>query len=145
MAKVKGNKAVLNNTEEKIVTKYDKKVQKKQEQERNNVTCVGEISNMGCTPEAIDLFIENKIMYAPGKAVNAGGVATSGLEMSQNAMHISWSAAEVDEKLHAIMHGIHTQCVKYGTDPDGYINYVKGANIAGFMKVAHAMMGQGII
>ena len=111
----------------------------------NKVTCVGEISNMGCTPEAIDLFIENKIMYAPGKAVNAGGVATSGLEMSQNAMHLSWSAAEVDEKLHAIMHGIHAQCVKYGTEPDGYINYVKGANIAGFMKVAHAMMGQGII
>ena len=111
----------------------------------NKVTCVGEISNMGCTPEAIDLFIENKIMYAPGKAVNAGGVATSGLEMSQNAMHLSWSAAEVDEKLHAIMHGIHAQCVKYGTESDGYINYVKGANIAGFMKVAHAMMGQGII
>ena len=76
---------------------------------------------------------------------NAGGVATSGLEMSQNAMHLSWSAAEVDEKLHAIMHGIHAQCVKYGTEPDGYINYVKGANIAGFMKVAHAMMGQGVI
>ena len=112
---------------------------------KNDVLCVGEISNMGCTPEAIDLFIEHKIMYAPGKAVNAGGVATSGLEMSQNAMHLSWSAAEVDEKLHAIMHGIHAQCVKYGTEPDGYINYVKGANIAGFMKVAHAMMGQGVI
>ena len=111
----------------------------------NNVLCVGEISNMGCTPEAIDHFIEHKTMYAPGKAVNAGGVATSGLEMSQNAMHLSWSAAEVDEKLHSIMHGIHAQCVKYGTEPDGYINYVKGANIAGFMKVAHAMMGQGII
>ena len=111
----------------------------------NKVMCVGEISNMGCTPEAIDLFIEHKVMYAPGKAVNAGGVATSGLEMSQNAMHLSWCAAEVDEKLHAIMHGIHAQCVKYGTEPDGYINYVKGANIAGFMKVAHAMMGQGII
>ena len=112
---------------------------------KNDVLCIGEISNMGCTPEAIDLFIEHKIMYAPGKAVNAGGVATSGLEMSQNAMHLSWSAAEVDEKLHAIMHGIHAQCVKYGTEPDGYINYVKGANIAGFMKVAHAMMGQGVI
>ena len=112
---------------------------------KNDVLCVGEISNMGCTPEAIDLFIEHKTMYAPGKAVNAGGVATSGLEMSQNAMHLSWSAAEVDEKLHAIMHGIHAQCVKYGTEPDGYINYVKGANIAGFMKVAHAMMGQGVI
>ena len=111
----------------------------------NQVTCVGEISNMGCTPEAIDLFIENKVMYAPGKAVNAGGVATSGLEMSQNAMHISWSAEEVDAKLHTIMHGIHEQCVKYGTEPDGYINYVKGANIAGFMKVANAMMAQGIV
>ena len=75
-------------------------------------------------------------MYAPGKAVNAGGVATSGLEMSQNAMHMSWSAQEVDDKLHQIMYGIHEQCVKYGTEPDGYINYVKGANIAGFMKVA---------
>lgn len=111
----------------------------------NSVLCVGEISNMGCTPEAIDAFIEHKLMYAPGKAVNAGGVATSGLEMSQNAMHLSWTAQEVDEKLHQIMHNIHEQCVKYGTEPDGYINYVKGANIAGFMKVAHAMMAQGIV
>ena len=111
----------------------------------NNVTCVGEISNMGCTPEAIDAFIEHKMLYAPGKAVNAGGVATSGLEMSQNAMHLSWRAEEVDEKLHGIMLGIHEQCVKYGTEADGYINYVKGANIAGFMKVAHAMMAQGIV
>ena len=111
----------------------------------NGVTCVGEISNMGCTPEAIDLFIENKMLYAPGKAVNAGGVATSGLEMSQNAMHISWSAQEVDQRLHHIMHGIHEQCVRYGRQPDGYINYVKGANIAGFMKVAKAMMAQGIV
>ena len=103
------------------------------------------ISNMGCTPEAIDAFIENKVMYAPGKAVNAGGVATSGLEMSQNAMHMSWSAEEVDDKLHQIMHNIHEQCVKYGTEADGYVNYVKGANIAGFMKVAHAMMAQGIV
>lgn len=112
---------------------------------KNGVTCVGEISNMGCTPEAIDAFIEHKVMYAPGKAVNAGGVATSGLEMSQNAMHLSWTAEEVDKKLHEIMFGIHQQCVKYGTQPDGYINYVKGANVAGFMKVAHAMMDQGII
>ena len=112
---------------------------------KNDVLCVGEISNMGCTPEAIDAFIANKVMYAPGKAVNAGGVATSGLEMSQNAMHISWTAQEVDDKLHQIMHNIHEQCVKYGTEPDGYINYVKGANIAGFMKVAHAMMAQGIV
>lgn len=112
---------------------------------QNNVLCVGEISNMGCTPEAIDTFIEHKVMYAPGKAVNAGGVATSGLEMSQNAMHMSWSAEEVDQKLHSIMRGIHEQCVKYGTEAGGYINYVKGANIAGFMKVAHAMIAQGVI
>ncbi len=111
----------------------------------NGVTCVGEISNMGCTPEAIDLFIEHKMLYAPGKAVNAGGVATSGLEMSQNAMHLSWSAQEVDEKLHHIMHGIHDQCLQYGKEADGYVNYVKGANIAGFMKVAKAMMAQGIV
>jgi glutamate dehydrogenase (NADP+) len=84
-------------------------------------------------------------MFAPGKAVNAGGVATSGLEMTQNAMHISWSPAEVDEKLHQIMSNIHEACVKYGTQEDGYINYVKGANIAGFMKVARAMLEQGII
>ena len=100
---------------------------------------------MPTTLEATQYLQENGILFAPGKAANAGGVATSGLEMSQNAMHLSWSAAEVDEKLHAIMHGIHAQCVKYGTEPDGYINYVKGANIAGFMKVAHAMMGQGVI
>ncbi len=111
----------------------------------NGALCVGEISNMGCTPEAIDLFVEAKMLYAPGKAVNAGGVATSGLEMTQNAMHLSWSAEEVDEKLHQIMHAIHEQCVRYGTEPDGYINYVKGANIAGFMKVAKAMMAQGIV
>jgi glutamate dehydrogenase (NADP+) len=111
----------------------------------NGVICVGEISNMGCTPEAIDAFIESRTMYAPGKAVNAGGVATSGLEMSQNAMHISWRAQEVDERLHEIMAGIHQQCVQYGIEPDGYINYVKGANIAGFMKVAKAMMAQGIV
>lgn len=111
----------------------------------NKVLCVGEISNMGCTPDAIDLFLQNKILYAPGKAVNAGGVATSGLEMSQNAMHLSWSAADVDKRLHEIMHGIHKQCCKYGAQPDGYINYVKGANVAGFMKVARAMMAQGIV
>lgn len=112
---------------------------------KNGVTVVGEVSNMGCTPEAIDTFIAAKVPYGPGKAVNAGGVATSGLEMSQNALHLSWSEEEVDQRLHAIMNDIHTQCVKYGTEPDGYINYMKGANIAGFMKVAHAMMAQGII
>ena len=111
----------------------------------NGCICVGEISNMGCTPEAIDAFIDNKMIFAPGKAVNAGGVATSGLEMSQNAMHLSWTAEEVDKQLHNIMHNIHEQCVKYGKQPDGYINYVKGANIAGFMKVAKAMMAQGIV
>ncbi len=110
----------------------------------NKVQLVAEVSNMGCTPEAIDAFIENRITYAPGKAVNAGGVATSGLEMSQNAMHLQWAAEEVDQRLHGIMNDIHHQCVKYGEEPDGYINYMKGANIAGFMKVANAMMEQGV-
>ena len=111
----------------------------------NHVLCVGEVSNMGCTPEAIDLFVEHKVLFAPGKAVNAGGVATSGLEMTQNAMHISWSADEVDTRLHQIMADIHAQCVKHGRQPDGYINYVKGANVAGFLKVAKAMLAQGIV
>jgi glutamate dehydrogenase (NADP+) len=111
----------------------------------NNVICVAEISNMGCTPEAIDLFIANKIMYGPGKAVNAGGVATSGLEMTQNAMHISWQVQEVDERLRQIMSNIHAQCVKYGLSENGYINYMKGANVAGFLKVAKAMLSQGVI
>ena len=111
----------------------------------NGVTCVGETSNMGCTPEAIDAFVGAKILFAPGKAVNAGGVATSGLEMSQNAGHISWTAEEVDARLHGIMSGIHAACVKYGKQEDGYVNYVKGANIAGFMKVAKAMLAQGIV
>ena len=106
---------------------------------------MAEVSNMGCTPEAIDTFINSRTTYAPGKAVNAGGVATSGLEMSQNAEHLQWSAEEVDARLHEIMRNIHTQCVEHGTEPDGFINYMKGANIAGFMKVAEAMMGQGII
>lgn len=112
---------------------------------QNGVLCVGEISNMGCTPEAIDLFLEHKILYGPGKAVNAGGVATSGLEMTQNAMHISWTSEEVDAKLHQIMSAIHEQCVRYGRQPDGYINYMKGANVAGFLKVAKAMLSQGIV
>ncbi len=111
----------------------------------NHVLCVGEVSNMGCTAEAIDIFTRNKLLFAPGKAVNAGGVATSGLEMTQNAMHISWSADEVDKRLQQIMTDIHTQCVKYGTTSDGYINYVKGANVAGFLKVARAMLSQGVI
>ncbi len=112
----------------------------------NNVMCVAEISNMGCTAEAVDFFLEKEVLFAPGKAVNAGGVATSGLEMTQNAMHIQWTAEEVDAKLLQIMNNIHQQCVIYGKQGnDGYINYVKGANIAGFMKVAKAMMAQGVV
>lgn len=112
---------------------------------KNGTWCCVEVSNMGCTPEAIAAFQNAGIMFAPGKAVNAGGVATSGLEMTQNAMHISWSAEEVDRKLHEIMANIHHACVQYGEQPDGYVNYVKGANVAGFMKVATAMLEQGII
>lgn len=107
--------------------------------------CVAEVSNMGCTAEAVNKFVETKTLFAPGKAVNAGGVATSGLEMTQNSMRLTWSEQEVDEKLHYIMHSIHEQCMKYGTEADGYIDYVKGANIAGFMKVANAMMAQGVV
>lgn len=110
----------------------------------NGVTIVAEVSNMGCTAEAAEYFVEKRVIFAPGKAVNCGGVSCSCLEMSQNAAHIYWSEAEVDERLHQIMKDIHTQCVEYGTEPDGYINYVKGANIAGFMKVAKAMVGQGV-
>ena len=107
--------------------------------------CVAEVSNMGCTAEAVEKFVNAHQLFAPGKAVNAGGVATSGLEMSQNIMRLHWSDAEVDEKLHFIMKSIHEQCCKYGTQTDGYIDYVKGANIAGFMKVAKAMLAQGIV
>ena len=111
----------------------------------NKTLCVAEVSNMGCTAEAVDKFLAAKQLFAPGKAVNAGGVATSGLEMTQNAIHLSWTEAEVDQRLHQIMSDIYDQCVKYGTEEGGYINYVKGANIAGFMKVANAMMAQGIV
>ncbi len=107
--------------------------------------CVAEVSNMGCTAEAAEKFIAAHQLFAPGKAVNAGGVATSGLEMTQNSMRLGWSEAEVDEKLHYIMSNIHEQCVKYGRQSDGYVDYVKGANVAGFMKVANAMMAQGIV
>ena len=110
----------------------------------NKPLCVAEVSNMGCTAEAVNKFIDAKQLFAPGKAVNAGGVATSGLEMTQNSERIAWTGAEVDEKLHRIMSNIHAQCVKYGQE-NGYINYVKGANVAGFMKVANAMMAQGIV
>ncbi|MDR1503403.1 MAG: NADP-specific glutamate dehydrogenase [Prevotella sp.] len=111
----------------------------------NGATCIAEVSNMGCTAEAVDFFIEKKILFAPGKAVNAGGVATSGLEMSQNAMHLQWTEEEVDQKLHQIMKNIHAQSLKYGKEDGGYINYVKGANVAGFMKVARAMIAQGVV
>lgn len=111
----------------------------------NGCWCCCEVSNMGCQPGAIHFFQNNGVLFAPGKAVNAGGVATSGLEMTQNAAHLSWSAQEVDDKLHWIMQSIHEQCVKYGTRPDGSVDYVKGANIAGFMKVAKSMLEQGIL
>lgn len=111
----------------------------------NGCFAVSEGANMPSTPEAIDVFLTNKILYAPGKAANAGGVSVSGLEMTQNSMKLSWSKEEVDKKLQTIMENIHDACVKYGTENDGYINYVKGANIAGFMKVAKAMMAQGIV
>jgi glutamate dehydrogenase (NADP+) len=110
----------------------------------NKPMCVAEVSNMGCTAEAVNKFIAAKQLFAPGKAVNAGGVATSGLEMTQNSERIAWTGDEVDEKLHRIMSNIHGQCVKYGKE-DGYVNYVKGANVAGFMKVANAMMAQGVV
>ena len=111
----------------------------------NGVKVVAEVSNMGCRPEAIDAFIAAKIPYGPGKAVNAGGVATSGLEMTQNAQKLNWTAEEVDAKLHQIMSSIHHACLEYGTEKDGYINYMKGANIAGFMKVAKSMVEQGVL
>ena len=110
----------------------------------NGVIAVAEGANMPSTPEAVKTFQDAKILYSPGKASNAGGVAVSGLEMSQNSERLSWTAEEVDKKLHDIMVNIHENCVKYGTEADGYVNYVKGANVAGFMKVAKAMMAQGI-
>lgn len=111
----------------------------------NGCICVGEGANMPCTIDAIEVFHDAKILFSPGKASNAGGVSTSGLEMSQNSLRYSWSAEEVDRKLHEIMLDIHAQCVAYGTDKDGYVDYVKGANIAGFVKVADAMMAQGVV
>jgi len=111
----------------------------------NGVKYIVEVSNMGCTPEAVELFHKHKLPFAPGKAANAGGVAVSGLEMSQNAMKLNWTIDEVDAKLHQIMTSIHIACSKYGTQDNGYVNYVKGANIAGFIKVADAMLDQGIL
>lgn len=112
---------------------------------KNGCTCLTEGANMPCTPEAIEALQEAKVLYAPGKAANAGGVSTSGLEMSQNSLRISWTREEVDEKLKQIMKNIHEQCVKYGKTNGDYIDYVKGANIGGFMKVANAMIDQGAV
>jgi glutamate dehydrogenase (NADP+) len=111
----------------------------------NGVICVTEAANMPCTLEAIKLFLENKVLFAPGKAANAGGVAASGLEMTQNSIRLNWTSEEVDARLKDIMVGIHNQCKKYGAEEDGYVNYVKGANIAGFVKVADAMLAQGVV
>ena len=112
---------------------------------KNGCICVAEGANMPSTPDAIEIFLENKILFGPGKAVNAGGVSTSGLEMSQNSMKLNWPAQEVDERLHHIMVSIHEACVTHGREEDGYINYVKGANVAGFLKVANAMLDQGLV
>jgi len=112
---------------------------------KNNVIAVAEGANMPTTPEAIHEFQKAKVLFSPGKASNAGGVATSGLEMSQNSLRMNWTREEVDAKLHKIMNDIHESCVAYGTEKDGYVDYVKGANIAGFVKVADAMLGQGVV
>jgi glutamate dehydrogenase (NADP+) len=111
----------------------------------NGVICVAEGANMPSTPEAISEFLSAKILFAPGKASNAGGVATSGLEMSQNSLRLSWPAEEVDQRLHGIMVSIHSACVQYGSDANGFVDYVKGANIAGFVKVADSMIDQGLV
>ena len=111
----------------------------------NGVMCVTEAANMPCTLDAIKQFLDAKVLFAPGKAANAGGVAASGLEMTQNSIRLNWTSEEVDMRLKDIMVGIHSQCKKYGTDADGYVNYVKGANIAGFVKVADAMLAQGVV
>lgn len=111
----------------------------------NGCFCVSEGANMPSTPEAIEIFHKNKILFAPGKAANAGGVTTSGLEMSQNSLKLSWSRKEVDDRLHMIMQEIHHSCVEYGKTGDGFVDYVKGANVAGFLKVANSMLDQGVI
>lgn len=112
---------------------------------RNGCICISEGANMPSTPEAVEVFLNAKILYGPGKAANAGGVATSGLEMTQNSMRLPWSREEVDQRLMTIMKNIHSTCVKYGTQPDGFVNYADGANIGGFVKVANAMIAQGVV
>ncbi|HKK42749.1 MAG TPA: hypothetical protein VJ963_10100, partial [Bacteroidales bacterium] len=111
----------------------------------NGCICVCEGANMPCTPEAVNLFHKNGLLFAPGKASNAGGVATSGLEMTQNSMKLRWNKQEVDHRLHEIMCNIHEQCVKHGKTENSYVDYVKGANIAGFLKVANSMLDMGVI
>ena len=111
----------------------------------NGCNCVSEGANMPSTKGAVEFFIKSKILYAPGKASNAGGVATSGLEMTQNSLRYNWTREEVDEKLREIMLSIHNSCIEHGKQKNGYVNYVKGANIAGFVKVADAMLAQGVI
>ncbi|HZO16336.1 MAG TPA: glutamate dehydrogenase, partial [Polyangiaceae bacterium] len=111
----------------------------------NGCVCVSEGANMPTTPEGVEVFLKAKMLYGPGKAANAGGVATSGLEMSQNAAHINWPREEVDSRLHQIMRSIHAACVKHGSEKDGFVNYVRGANVAGFIKVADAMLDQGVV
>ena len=112
---------------------------------KNGCMAVSEGANMPSTPEAVEVFLREKILYGPGKAANAGGVAVSGLEMTQNSMRLPWTREEVDQRLHHIMVNIHATCVKYGKEPSGFINYVKGANIGGFIKVANAMLAQGVV
>jgi len=112
---------------------------------KNGCKVVCEGANMPSTPDAIDVYLASKILYGPGKAANAGGVATSGLEMSQNSLRLSWTREEVDARLHQIMKDIHSTCLKWGKEKDGYVNYVKGANIGGFVKIAEAMLAQGLV
>ncbi|MEW6281754.1 MAG: glutamate dehydrogenase, partial [Candidatus Eremiobacterota bacterium] len=112
---------------------------------KNGCVAVSEAANMPSTHEAIELFLHHRLLFAPGKAANAGGVATSGLEMSQNAMHLIWPRKEVDDRLRSIMRSIHAACVEHGREADGFVNYVRGANVAGFTKVAEAMVDQGVV
>lgn len=126
-------------------TQNELDIQDAQNLVNNGCICVTEAANMPSTFEAIEHFTTNKMLFSPGKASNAGGVATSGLEMSQNSLRLNWSSEEVDEKLQIIMKGIHNACKKHGEEQDGYINYIKGANIAGFVKVADAMIDQGVV
>ena len=112
---------------------------------KNGCICVAEGANMPCTPEAVSVFHKAKIFYAPGKAANAGGVAVSGLEMSQNSQRYAWTREEVDNKLRGIMRDIHKICLKHGKEKDGYVNYEKGANIGGFVKIADSMLAQGVV